>query len=395
VLNSDMVIGVLTLLHSDTAQFDDNDLALLTIIANQASVALSNAQLFHNLQRAESKLQGILSAIPDPLVVLDMDDCVIMANDEARAMPAQGVNLEIGRVIDDCIAPDSPFQPLIALVHAAKPLKETQVWEVHSQHDRRDFQVQVSAWSSRGQSSEGHAIVVRDITAMRDLNRFKDEMLHLASHDLRSPLALIVGYCSLIELDVEPDSIINDHIQAIYRATTRMQGLLDDLLRAEKIRTAALELMDLTPVRALVSAALENVGTQFVEKQQSVSLDFDAPEDTAIRGNGPLLREALENYLLNAQKYTGAGGEVTLGVQVIGSMVHISVRDTGIGIPAESLGRVFEAFYRAHQAGTEQVEGRGFGLHLVKTIVERHGGAVRASSEVGVGSIFSMELPLA
>lgn len=393
VLNNDMVIGVLTLQHSDAAQFDENDLALLTIIANQASVALSNAQLFHNLQQTESKLQGILSAMPDPIVVIDNSDHVIMANEGADSLRQQGVFLEVGKSIIDCIAPDSPFQQIVPLVKEARPLKETRTWEVHSQTARRDFQVQVSSWASRGQTNEGHAFVVRDITDLRDLNRFKDEMLHLASHDLRSPLALIVGYCSLIELDIEPDSLINDHIQAIYRATTRMQGLLDDLLRVEKIRTSALELMELLSVRELVESAAANVQTEFEAKNQSFTLVFEVEEDATVRGNKGLLREALENYLNNAQKYTPAGGSVRLAVRPSGQSLTITVEDTGIGIPEEAIQRVFEAFYRARQAGTEQVEGRGFGLHLVKTILERHGGSVWVTSEAGMGSVFGMELP--
>ncbi len=391
---ADALIGVLTLLHSEPGYFGDSDLQTLTIIANQTTVALHNATLFGRMRHKERQLEAILSAMPDSLIVLAHDGQVLRANHIAAGwldMPADAL---VGMSIDELVRRES----LLEMVRdvGQSPLQAGQSWsfETHSESRGRDYLLNISVWQSSIDGSGGYVVVIRDITTLRDLNRFKDEMLHIASHDLRSPLALITGYCSLIEFEIAEDSPIKEYLEAIEKASNRMQRLLDDLLRVEKIRTSPMEMVESVYFEQLIAAALNQMRPQFDAKHQQIEVHVDIDSTFAIHVNAVTIREAMENYLENASKYTPEGGRIRIYSTVEGRRVNFVVEDTGIGIPPSAFPRVFEAFYRVPRPDTEDLAaGRGLGLHLVKAVIERHKGEVWLESEPGVGSKFGFWLP--
>lgn len=391
---SEAVIGVLTLLHSDPEHFDASDLQTLTIIANQTTVALHNATLFSRMRHKERQLEAILSAMPDSLIVLDQNGRVLKANHIAAAWLDMTADALVGMSIDEL----SRRENLLELVRdiGQNPLQAGQSWsfETHSEKRRSDYLLNISVWQSSVDGSGGYVVVIRDITTLRDLNRFKDEMLHIASHDLRSPLALIIGYCSLIEFEVPEDSPVKEYLGAIEKATHRMQGLLDDLLRVEKIRTSPMEMVELVYFADLVTSALNQMRPQFDSKHQHIEVHVDVDSGFALHVNSSMIREAIENYLENASKYTPDGGRIDVYSSLEGNRVNFVVEDTGIGIPPSALPRVFEAFYRVPRSDSDDVaSGRGLGLHLVKAVIERHKGEVWLESESGAGSRFGFWLP--
>ncbi len=391
---ADTVIGVLTLLHSDPEHFDASDLQTLTIIANQTTVALHNATLFSRMRYKERQLEAILSVMPDSLIVLDQSGRVLRANHLAAAWLDTTPDALVGISIDDL----SRRETLLELVRdvGQNPLQAGQSWsfETHSESRGRDYLLNISVWHSSLDGSGGYVVVIRDITTLRDLNRFKDEMLHIASHDLRSPLALIIGYCSLIEFEIPEDSPVREYLGAIEKATHRMQGLLDDLLRVEKIRTSPMEMVEQVHFVDLVTSALNQMRQQFDAKHQAMAVHIEVDSAFTIHVNTSMIREAIENYLENASKYTPEGGRISVYCSVEGKRVNFVVEDSGIGIPPSALPRVFEAFYRVPRTDTDDVAGRGLGLHLVKAVIERHKGEVWLESEPGAGSRFGFWLPV-
>lgn len=389
------VIGVLTLLHSDPGHFDTSDLQTLTIIANQTTVALHNATLFSRMRYKERQLEAILSAMPDSLIVLDQSGRVLRANHIAAAWLDTTVEALAELSIDDL----SRRESLLELVRDVRrnPLQAGQSWsfETHSENRGRDYLLNISVWHSSVDGSGGYVVVIRDITTLRDLNRFKDEMLHIASHDLRSPLALITGYCSLIEFEIPEESPVKEYLGAIEKATHRMQGLLDDLLRVEKIRTSPMEMVEPVHFADLVTSALNQMRPQFDARHQQIEVHVDVESALTIHVNSSMIREAIENYLENANKYTPDGGRISVYSTVEGNRINFVVEDSGIGIPPTALPRVFEAFYRVPRPESDEVVvGRGLGLHLVKAVIERHKGEVWLESEPGAGSRFGFWLPV-
>ncbi len=394
-LYNDEVLAVLTILHPTPGHFTDYHLRLVTIIANQATVAVRNAQLFNRMLQQQQQLETILHTIPDYLLVLDEAGKIVLVNDTtARLMNGEQGGSLIGQPLANYLHLDTMFSGVLEILE--NPVQNGQTWsfETRSERQRRDFLVTVSAWEHPSGDTAGYIVILRDITTMRDLNRFKDEMLKMASHDLRSPLALIVGYCSLIALDTPEDSPTQEYLNAIQRATERMQGLLDDLLRVEQIRKSPLELHQQVDFSELIETAVDHMRPVAAQKHHELDMDVWLDDVPAVTINPVLIREAMENLIGNALKYTPEGGRVTISAFAQDGCLNFSVEDNGIGIPKEHLPRIFETFYRAKQAGSEGIEGRGLGLSLVKTIIERHQGEVWVESDQGKGSRFGFWIPL-
>lgn len=395
-LQDDQVIGVFTLLHPKPGHFVEHHLRLMTIVANQVAVAMRNAQLFTNMKGQQKQLEAILHAMPDVLLVLDDKGQLMLTNSSgAELMGVEDKNDIIGRPLREFTHVDTSLVMIVDIVDS--PLQTGQNWsfEVRSEQHKRDYLANISVWEHQsGKGNAGYVVVMRDITQTRDLNRFKDEMLQMASHDLRSPLALIVGYCSLMQLDVDQASKTAEYLGIVQQQTERMTGLLDDLLRVEKIRTSPSELYERINFRDIVTTALNNLRAAADNKGQRLSASVALDGTPPLLLDPALVREAMENLLSNAVKYTGSGGKISVKAYQENNRVHFVVEDSGIGVPAEMLPRLFNSFFRARQAGTEDIEGRGLGLSLVKTVIERHKGEVWVESTVGVGSRFGFWLPI-
>ncbi len=397
-LLTDRVIAALTLLHTQPGHFTEEDLQLMTIIANQSTIAIRNAQLFNKMLQQRRQLEAVLRAIPDFLLVLDETGHILLVNDEAARMLDEEGDPEnlIGKPFQTLAHLDTALTQIGEITSARARVGQNWSFEVRSEQQRKDYLASVSVWFSSLLVNDraGYVVIMRDITTMRDLARFKDEMLRLASHDLRSPLALIVGYVNLIALDTQDKPELQEYLQIVERSTSKMRGLLDDLLRVEQIRTSPLELHQQVDYRGLIGQVLNDVRPLVDKKKQELTADLRLDDLQGIRVNPFLIREAMENLISNAVKYTPEGGTIRVKSYCQGDRLYFIVIDSGVGIPRDMIPRLFQSFFRVRQPGTEGVEGRGLGLSLVKTIVERHQGEVWVESEPDRGSTFGFWIPI-
>lgn len=395
VFNGD-VLAVVTFAHPEPNHFTENHLQLVTIVANQATLGLRSARLFDRMLQQQRQLEAVLHAMPDLLLVLDESGTILLTNEAAAEFIAPQAALEtlVGRSLADFAEQDSALSSIAQTITQPHAAAQNWSFELRSEQQHRDYLVSITEREAKSGSTNGFVVVMRDVTTLLDLNRFKDEMLRMASHDLRSPLALIVGYCSLIALDTPEDSPVQEYLQVILCASERMKGLLDALLRVEQIRKTPLELNEQVIFSELVTTALANAQPIIETKAQTLELDMRLDDVPGITINQLLIREAMENLINNAGKYTPEGGRIIVRAYADEHKLHFVVEDNGIGIPKEHLPRLFQSFYRVKQPGTENIEGRGQGLSLVKTVVERHNGEVWVESELGVGSRFGFWLPL-
>ncbi|PJF40576.1 MAG: GAF domain-containing protein [Chloroflexi bacterium] len=395
-INNDDVVAVLTLEHPDTHRFDERHLRMMTIVANQVTVVVRNAQLFNQVQEEGRRFQAVLQSIPDVLFVMDNDGTVLLVNDAAlRFLGIDDTEVLINRPLADLVEIEQALAPVYDIVH--DPLEVSDRWdfEAHSATRELDFVVTMSTWHDQNRKTAGYVVIMHDVTTLRTLHRFKSDMLKMASHDLRSPLGLITGYSDMIELDLPPgETPIRDYLAAIRRATDRMSNLLDDLLRVEKIRSSPLELVEQINLGDIVYTVISNMEPAASQKQQTLEAAIELDNLPGIMVDPVLIRQAMENLVSNAIKYTPEGGHIIVKASYDAERFSFVVEDNGIGIPANQIERVFDPFYRAKQAGTEDTPGQGVGLNLVKTIIERHKGEIWVESEVGVGSRFGFWLPM-
>ena len=230
-----------------------------------------------------------------------------------------------------------------------------------------------------------------------EASRAKDDFLALVSHELRTPLAGIVGNAQLLAMEL-CGPLVEAQARAIERIRLggdHLQSLIDQLLDFKRITAGHADyVIEATPVAALLDMAAALTEGQFA--QRGVTLVHDAGDGaTIVRADGDRVRQILLNLLSNAAKFTAPGGRVTLDVVRDDVHAHLRVRDTGIGIPADRLTDVFEPFVRVRDARSSSASGTGLGLTISRDYARGMGGSLTVESEPGVGSLFTLSLPLA
>ncbi len=225
-----------------------------------------------------------------------------------------------------------------------------------------------------------------------ELEQMKTDMIRIAAHDLRNPLGVVLGFGEL--LLEEQDALSENQrtfAESILQAGRKMQRIINDILSLQRIEALSSQHkpIDLAGiVRACHTEALPAAET----KRIALMLDLSR-SSVVIQGDEVQLREAIDNLIQNAIKYTPEGGRVVVHLDVEDGRARFTVTDTGYGIPEPLQARLFQPFFRARTAETAQVEGSGLGLHLVKNIIQRHNGQMIFRSTYGEGSTFGFKLP--
>jgi two-component system phosphate regulon sensor histidine kinase PhoR len=241
----------------------------------------------------------------------------------------------------------------------------------------------------------GAVAVLHDETPVHRLERVRRDFVVGVSHEFRTPFTAIRGFAETLAAEGVPAEKQREFARIIVRHAERLEHLLADLLTLAEIeaRRRPLELAALDLV-SLVRDLVRQLGPRLEARRLRFELEADDPAPQAWT-DARALEHVLLNLLDNAIKYTEEGGRVAVAIRAAGDRVEISVADTGIGIPARDLPRIFERFYRVERARTREGGGSGLGLSIVKNLVELLGGEVRAESELGRGSRFSVRLPAA
>jgi len=231
---------------------------------------------------------------------------------------------------------------------------------------------------------------------VRQLEQLKTDMIRIASHDLKNPLAAILGYVEMLTWDGDENFTETqlEYMQNIETAAKKMQRITSSIHSLERIKQMAQqtssERIDVAElVRRTVSEQMD-----YAVRYKHV-INRHVPEmPVEVSGDAIQLHEALSNIINNAIKYTPVQGQIDVSVQVGDEMVQVRVKDTGFGIPEDKQERLFAPFYRATTKETREIEGTGLGLHLVKNIIERHNGKMYFHSVYGEGSTFGFDLPV-
>jgi signal transduction histidine kinase len=228
-------------------------------------------------------------------------------------------------------------------------------------------------------------------------NRTKAEFLAVMSHELRTPLNSIGGYVDLLEMELRgplTDSQKSD-LQRIKRSQQHLLGIITDILNFTRLEATEVQYdMIGVPLRALLGD-LDAVVTSLA-RAKSIDYDCESPAGAVfVRTDPDKLRQIMINLLSNAVKFTSAGGSIKVSCAVRDKTVFIDVADTGPGIPADKLEAVFEPFVQLNRGLTRATDGTGLGLAISRGLARGMGADITLKSEVGVGSVFTLSLPLA
>ncbi|MYM74002.1 response regulator [Duganella sp. FT134W] len=225
-------------------------------------------------------------------------------------------------------------------------------------------------------------------------SQLKDEFLATLSHELRTPLTAILGWAQVLRRGNRGEADLHRGLLTIERNARNQAQLIEDLLDMSSITSGRvrLEVQSLAPA-AIAAAAIESVRAAAEAKQIRIDKEFAVAPGMVV-GDPHRLQQILWNLLSNALKFTPRGGVVTVGVEREGDQIAFTIRDSGIGIPADFLCHVFERFRQADSTTTREHGGLGLGLAIVKHLVEQHGGTISVASEgEGRGACFTLRLP--
>jgi two-component system phosphate regulon sensor histidine kinase PhoR len=250
------------------------------------------------------------------------------------------------------------------------------------------------ARAARAGGDTGAVVVARDTTALTRVADMRRDFVANVSHELKTPLAAIRGYAETLRdgaLDEPPTA--HRFTERILQHCRRLQALLDDLLTLSRLESVAAP-VECEPVdlSAVVQRATELLAAAARERQ--VTIEIDEEPVPAVPGDADGLERLVLNLLDNAIKYNQPGGQVTLRLAQADQTALLEVSDTGIGIPPDSLPRIFERFYRVDKGRARDEGGTGLGLAIVKHVAQAHGGQVDVESRMGKGTTFRVRLPL-
>jgi len=384
-------MGVLCAVHSAANAFAPEDLCVLQSFAHQVVVAVQNIQLYQQLQARAKEMEAILQGIGDGIIVTDPSLRLVMANPAARRL----LHLEKEALPGDRLPEHHPLTSLLQETgQGASFIREIELG-LREGGRKTICQVMVSRIADTDGSLRGMVAVLRDITAQRDMEKLKSNLLTVVSHELKTPLHSISGFVDIILMGKtgEVTELQRDFLRTVKQQTTQLQNIINDLLEFSRLEYGQIKL---TTESLQLGDIARNVLHKFqlIAGEHEVVLTSTVPGDLPmIEGDSVRLEQVLTNLVDNALKFTPQGGQVTIGAADLGQEVEFWVSDTGIGIPPAEQPKVFERFYQVANGSSAKRHGAGLGLTICKHIVERHQGRIWVESAPGRGSTFHVALP--
>ena len=326
---------------------------------------------FEDLRREREESRTLLEALSDGVLAADKRGIVIETNAAARQLLGYGDT--------------EPLPPLDELFHdrAHRALMREVLTGAVVEGRELALGDRTVVCSARPLAEGGTLLVLSDVTDLRRLETIRRDFVANVSHELKTPLTAIAGYAETLAAE-SLDAQATGFAQTIVENARRMQRLVDDLLDLSRIESGAWEP---EPRRVEVDAAAREAWRPFAERAASREIGFESTTNSASINSDPeALRQIFTNLFDNALRHTPQGGKIRVAAQRAGNHMVVRVSDTGSGIGADHLPRIFERFYRVDPGRSRQEGGTGLGLAIVKHLVEAHGGRVEAESELGRGT---------
>jgi len=373
--------------HIDTIHQSD-EIETLGQTLTQLSQELGRRM--EQLQESNEQLETMLRGMVEGVIAIDAEQRILFANQAACEMLQIEMPADQGRMLWELVR----NQPVEEAVNEAMRQVGASRCELNLPGmDTRTLAVNVTRIP--GDTPTGVILVFHDVTDLRRLENLRSEFVANVSHELKTPLASIQAYSeTLLNGALEDKDNNRKFVQTISRQADRLHLLIQDMLSLAKFESRE-EVFDLTAVDVgdVVNLCLERHDRQ--ARQEEVELRATGPDESIyVLADSEALQQILDNLIDNAIKYSSSGDRVEVQWKVVDQMLLAEVTDTGIGIAPEHQDRVFERFYRVDKARSREMGGTGLGLAIVKHLVNACQGEIELKSALGVGTTFTIRLPL-
>ena len=367
--------------------FSETQLNFLSTLAGQAYLAASNAHLYATAEIGRRRLEAVVTSTPDPILVIDEKLRLLMLNPAAIETPGLLDIPEAGTLIEKAVGIPDLVDLILSPMSGKFSSKEIKLT------NGKIYFASVATIIA-DEKTVGRICILRDITHYKQLDSLKSEFVSTVSHDLRSPLTLVRGYATMLEMVGELNTQQKDYADKILQGVESMKRLVNNLLDLGRIDAGVGLKVEPVFISLIVDEVAAELQPNALQKKIDFSVELGIEKEAQIEADPALLKQALFNLAENAIKYSNDGGKVTISVRQKGDSINFEVQDSGIGIAPLDLPHMFEKFYRSTRREAYRQRGTGLGLAIVKSIIERHGGEVGVKSQLGVGTSFHIELPL-
>jgi two-component system, OmpR family, phosphate regulon sensor histidine kinase PhoR len=383
------ILGVLLVIASQKGKvFDNHDLRLLEQLSNQVAVAISHSQLYENLENAHAQLQTVLTSTDNPVIAVNKELKIIFINPSAKLLFAQEIEEKTDSIISGSIPIPRRFLP--------ENLKDF-MYQIRNKgyftHEY-DFgnHIYLCRIASLGMTDiDGWVAVLNDITNLMELDRMKNEMIRMTSHDLKNPLQAALANLDLLREDIDignEEAVLS--LNLIEKQLDKMSRIIGGILDLERLKMGYQVYNQSVDIHNLLEQVVEEIEDYAQDNNISIIEDFQSLHNKNLNGDFHQLKRVFVNLMENAIKFTPENGTVWLIGDILKTKIVISVKDNGVGISNDLQGRIFERFFRGQQDEYQHVSGSGLGLSFVKSIVENHQGLITIESEPNQGSCFQL-----
>ena len=362
--------------HDEIGQLSDS----FNYMARELSRTVSD------ITKEKSKFEIILHNMTDGVISFDLDGKVMHYNSASLKML-------------DTDAADFTFKEFLERygigIGLYVELMETPLTKkVNFWVDKKYITAAFSPYSGEG-GIDGMVLVLQDNTETKKLDDMRKEFVANVSHELRTPLTTVKSYTeTLLDGAMEDKEIATDFLQIINNEADRMSFLVRDLLQLSRFDNKQIELnVSEIELNGFVEENIRQSRIHAENKKQTLSFT-PYPKPLVIRADKDRITQVMNNVLTNAIKYSGEGASITVWLEEAEGFDKIYVKDTGMGIAKEDIGRIFERFYRVDKARSRAMGGTGLGLAIAKEIMELHGGSIQAESQLGQGTTMILSFPV-
>ena len=356
-------------------------------------MARGSAQRMDDITRDRNRLSSIFAGMVEGVVDVDEDQKIVHINHVAAELLGLSINGSIGKSLWEEVRVTEIITALEQTLETQKVVN-TQMRRP-SNEDDQVVNIYAAALQNEQGDSIGAVIVLNNISKLDQLERIRRDFVANASHELKTPITAIRGLTeTILDDDKMPADIRQDFMEKVHAQSIRLSSLVTDLMTISRLESDHQEKsVNAFDLGELVRRSMANC-TALCQKKQ-LQTELSLPDSAMIiNGDAQAISQLVDNLIDNAIKYTENGGTVSVKLEKKNNTAKFTVEDSGIGINPQDQQRIFERFYRVDKARSRELGGTGLGLSIVKNIAEEHDGNVTVASKPGVGSTFTITLPL-
>ncbi|MCJ7489509.1 MAG: ATP-binding protein [Thermoplasmata archaeon] len=420
VFVSGELVGYLIVARTKEKQrFTEPETKIVSLLSSSLSAIMGHMRTTHRHARTKEATDGVMSVAPIGLMTVDSKGIILSVNKymltilsseseqelvgtsvfEISAVVKSGLDALFMNAFDGHAGEKNevhfvPVPDKVSYLHVKVVPVASEIGDVESV-----LLVAMDVTSNirlQSQLERSYEKLIQTYQELERVTKMKTQFIDVVSHELRTPLTVMRGYLDLVESEYAPtaEPKFSQMLKTIRANADKLYALVESMLDVSRLEKGTLQInVEPTKIDTVLEEVVKARSHDAVEKKQSMSLEVEG-ELPLINADRRRIRDVFNNILDNSIKYTEEDGRVQIGARDEGKMIHVWIRDNGVGIPLENLGKIFDRFYIvASDDLSHQVNRIGLSLPISKGIVEAHGGRLWVESQVGKGSVFHISLP--